>query len=702
MAIYHLHAKVISRSDGRSATAAAAYRAGENITDTRTGLTFDYTKKGGVDHTEIIAPDNAPVWASDRAALWNEVEKAEKRKDAQVCREVEIALPCELSNDQQLDLVRRFVHVQFVSRGMIADVAIHRAKDENPHAHILLTMRSIDANGFGQKVRAWNDKELLENWRAAWEAHANLALEKSGQSARIDHRTLAAQGIDREPQIHIGAKVAEMEGRGVRTEIGENALNVELRNERRDEVEASPEPGTNRSRDRADSPELGPVGGANRSSDEPDQHREPTACTDLGFSAAVSDRRAAQDRGGSQEASRRSGNGHTRSDGNSAGGAARSAAHGPSNLDGGDSLSPLRDSAIYRITALASPAASPTTAADHARRASSRSVPQPSDHSIPQKTMTDRSYLAARRQLDAMRVDRFEVGIRDKSGRMLIRTWSKAETLQAMPWLKRQNALGADVYVRPAGEANAGLLLVDDIDRGQLAEMRAAGMTPACVTETSPDNFQAWVRVSDMPLAPAVATQVAKSLAQRYGGDPNSADWRHFGRLAGFTNQKPKHKDANGRSPYVLAHESTGKTAHAGLELVRQAAQVVLEKQAGTERRMRVQAAQEASERSPSRDPAQAYKIGLKRLYARFGPDLDLSKADFMLATELARAGYKPAQIERALTEASPELPTRKAGHESDYVQRTVRAAMQHAAAQEQEPSSSKALEREIGPGMSL
>ena len=107
----------------------------------------------------------------------------------------------------------------------------------------------------------------------------------------------------------------------------------------------------------------------------------------------------------------------------------------------------------------------------------------------------DRSYLAARRQLDAMGVDSFEVGIRDQAGRMLTRTWSKAETLQAMPWLKRENAKGADVYVRPAGEANAGLVLVDDLNRGQLARMQAAGMTPASVTETSPDNFQAWVRV---------------------------------------------------------------------------------------------------------------------------------------------------------------------------------------------------------------
>jgi len=217
----------------------------------------------------------------------------------------------------------------------------------------------------------------------------------------------------------------------------------------------------------------------------------------------------------------------------------------------------------------------------------------------------DRSYLAARRQLDAMGVERFEVGIRDQAGRMLIRTWSKSETLESMAWLKRENAKGADVYVRPAGETNAGLVLVDDLNRGQLARMKAAGLTPASVTETSPDNFQAWVRVHEKRLEPKLATEVATMLAKEYGGDPNSADWRHFGRLAGLTNAKPHHKDGNGRSPYVLAHDSGGKVAPAGLELVQQAAQRVREHEAKAERQTRLEAAQTAPERTNGRDPMQ-------------------------------------------------------------------------------------------------
>jgi len=220
MAIYHMSAKAISRSTGRSATGAAAYRAGERITDERTGLTFDYGKKSGVDHTEIIAPTNAPEWVNDRARLWNAVEQGEKRKDAQVCREVEVALPVELSPEKQLELVRGFARSQFVDVGMVADIAMHHTTSPTPHAHIMLTMRDIGSNGFGQKNRDWNSKERLEQWREQWANHLNQALERDGHAARVDHRTLEAQGIDRIPQPKLGAKVVEMERRGIRTERG--------------------------------------------------------------------------------------------------------------------------------------------------------------------------------------------------------------------------------------------------------------------------------------------------------------------------------------------------------------------------------------------------------------------------------------------------------------------------------------------------
>jgi hypothetical protein len=197
MAIYHLRASMISRSQGRSATAASAYRVAERIEDRRTGLTFDYAARSGVDHTEILAPDHAPDWVRDRSELWNRVEESETRKNSQVAREVRVALPAELTHEARVELVREFVREQFVDRGMVADIALHapgRAGDErNHHAHILLTTREIGPEGFTAKNRDWNAVEVLEGWREAWARDSNVALERAGIEDRVDHRTLVAQ-----------------------------------------------------------------------------------------------------------------------------------------------------------------------------------------------------------------------------------------------------------------------------------------------------------------------------------------------------------------------------------------------------------------------------------------------------------------------------------------------------------------------------
>lgn len=200
MAIYHLRATMISRSAGRSATAAAAYRTAERIEDRRTGLVFDYRARGGVDHVETLAPADAPTWVQDRAALWNAVEQAETRKNSQVAREIRVALPHELDHAQRVELVREFCQCEFVDRGMVADIALHapgREGDErNHHAHILLTTREIGPEGFTTKNRDWNAKELLEGWREAWAQDTNRALERCGTHERVDHRTLEAQRVE--------------------------------------------------------------------------------------------------------------------------------------------------------------------------------------------------------------------------------------------------------------------------------------------------------------------------------------------------------------------------------------------------------------------------------------------------------------------------------------------------------------------------
>ena len=218
MALYHFSAKIISRSDGRSAIAAAAYRSAEELEDVLTGRVHDYTAKQGVVHSKILLPEGAPLRLQDRSVLWNEVEAGERRKDAQLARDIEIALPRELSQAEAIALVRDFVAEQFVARGMIADLNVHWGRtadgEDQPHAHVMLTMRSVDEDGFGQKVREWNALSLLVDWRERWAELANERLCALGHDARIDHRSHAEQGIDLEPQHKIGPAGARREARG--------------------------------------------------------------------------------------------------------------------------------------------------------------------------------------------------------------------------------------------------------------------------------------------------------------------------------------------------------------------------------------------------------------------------------------------------------------------------------------------------------
>ncbi|HCC8063345.1 TPA: MobA/MobL family protein [Escherichia coli] len=233
MAIYHLSMKIISRSSGYSAVASAAYRSGSLMLDERTGLTHDYTRKSGVAEAVILTPATAPAWCTNRAELWNAVEKAECRKNSQLAREIELAIPRELPQDAARETVLAFVRENFVSQGMIADVAFHHMDKTNPHAHIMLTTRAVGPAGFGGKVRDWNDRTHAETWRASWADHANRALANAGYQEEIDHRSYERQGLEKTPGIHLGKSACAMETRGIETERGEqnrliNRLNLEI------------------------------------------------------------------------------------------------------------------------------------------------------------------------------------------------------------------------------------------------------------------------------------------------------------------------------------------------------------------------------------------------------------------------------------------------------------------------------------------
>jgi Ti-type conjugative transfer relaxase TraA len=259
VAIYHFSAKVIGRSGGRSAIASAAYRAGERLHDDKLDCDHDYTEKAGVVYREIMLPDGAPPRWADRGTLWNEVEAGEKRKDAQLARDIEISLPRELGKAEAIRLAQDFVREQFVDRGMVADLNVHwtQARDggEQPHAHVMLTMREVvpgrdgheeegaelakvpsvradgmPAEGFGKKVVAWNDRALLGEWRERWAELANARLLELGHDIRIDHRSYAELGIDLEPQHKIGPAGVRREDRAQDAERAAEHRDIARRN----------------------------------------------------------------------------------------------------------------------------------------------------------------------------------------------------------------------------------------------------------------------------------------------------------------------------------------------------------------------------------------------------------------------------------------------------------------------------------------
>ncbi len=239
MAIYHFSAKVISRAVGSSAVAAAAYRSADRLYDERLGRSHDFSNKAGVVHSEILLPENAPEEWRDREKLWNDVEAAEIRKDAQLAREIEFAIPREMNQEQGIELARDFVRDEFVARGMTADLNVHWDMGADglarPHAHVMLTMREIrfGENGsaeFGAKVRDWNRTELLTHWREAWADHVNERLASLDIDARVDHRSLEAQGIDLEPQHKIGPAASRMVLQGLEVDRAEEHLEIARRN----------------------------------------------------------------------------------------------------------------------------------------------------------------------------------------------------------------------------------------------------------------------------------------------------------------------------------------------------------------------------------------------------------------------------------------------------------------------------------------
>ena len=318
-----------------------------------------------------------------------------------------------------------------------------------------------------------------------------------------------------------------------------------------------------------------------------------------------------------------------------------------------------------------------------------RMMPTPAATRWARKGGGDRATEVVRAQLAGMGAKRYDVGVYERAtDKMLLRRdWTPAQVEESIGWFKGMNAQGRDIYIRPTG--SSGLYLIDDVLAATVERMRAEGYTPAAVVETSPGNLQAWVRVSDTPLSNEEGTAVARDLATRYGGDMSSANWRHMGRLAGFTNRKEEHRQPDGRYPYARLHDADGARAPEAPTILAWARDEATQGRRAAGEKGAGVAGESPQERAGrrvafSRPPAgpvsplgREYAHRAQRLLERY-PNAaltDLHRLDWMVTRDLVRAHPEATKEElmRAIGEGSPRIDERKKGHVYDYAERTSR-----------------------------
>lgn len=774
MSIYHLTVKTGSRKGGQSAKAKADYIQREGK--------YSHDKSEVLD----IQHGNMPDFAVHNAGLYWDAADLYERANGRLYKEVEFALPIELTLEQQKALASEFAQHLTGAERLPYTLAIHAGGGTNPHCHLMISERindgierpaelwfkrynGPDKEGGAQKTEALKPKAWLEQTREAWAEHANRALEQAGHDARIDHRTLEAQGIERLPGVHLGPNVVEMEAKDIRTARGDEALKIAETNEKiidlqkyrsaiAEQIYKEGDKNVNGNRETRPSAVI--VGFRSRRNieqplsimqtrlqlfEEKFSGRGLRQGEEKGERAAKGDAlrvlqlldershlslratRAAEFSGGIaaneciREAEARAG--HRRpSSGNRAASSSygqadrrstaadRGSRAGQRGAGGGVAESPAQDSGGMggagqgvaggsrrgeqrraerpeRVAGVALEAMANRDAGFHdayggaadrivalAQSASDDNSGGRNVAAIKAKLKTDRTLQAVYRQLKAMNCNSYDIGIRDgNTGLMMNRVWTPQEVMENADWLKRMNAQGNDVYVRPAEAASHGLVLVDDLSSDDIDAMKAEGREPALVIETSPKNFQAWVKVADSVPADQRGA-IAQQLAHEYDADKASADSRHYGRLAGFTNRKDKYSSRQGYQPWVLCRESSGKAATAGPELVKQATQELDAKAQKLEQGRRLEVIETAVQQG-RRSVADEYKSEMRGLLKRFGDDF--SKCDFIAAMNLAERGRGTHEIAQAMAEFSPELATRKKGHEDDYIKRTMQKVME-------------------------
>ena len=736
MAIYHCSIKKVQRSNGRSSTAAAAYRAREQIVDERQGMTFDYSSKDDLQHSEIIGFDG------DRSTLWNAAEQAEKRKDAVTAVEYEVAIPRELSKSQRIEMVREYGQWLNDRHGVAVDFAIHTDKnDNNPHAHILTTTRAPNGQALsGVKVaREWSDtkrkqngygtgREEVKEVREHWATVANKHLELAQQPDRIDHRSHQDRGLDTLPSIKLGHAVIGQERQGIHTDRGSRAIAVMETNDMINRAQAltleiqpherrtstqQPEHdrGTTQSaelrrtggQDRTVRPEHGTTGGRLEGGSQSDQENHQG----IGQRNVGTDAHGISGRDNPNERTERSGQNHDQDQSN-IGQQDTGERTKINKLVANIGVFSQRVSSGYgRIMALAETVRERFDDARMGRENQSR-VEQSNTRETSRNQRTngmenrgrmknDRTTQAVRQQLKAMDCGTYDIGVigAKKDGKAFhFQNRTTAQVMAEIPNLKRLNAQGRHIYIQPA-EDNHKMVLVDDVSFDDIENMSKNGHKPALTVETSPDNYQAWVK-SPKSITEDERASVAMDLANIYDADKNSAQKRHYGRLAGFTNQKEEH-EKHGRYPFALLRSSTGEVAK-GLDPQIEQARTVSQKAKDTEREnMDYFNGVGTTTRKGDRMAKGSYE-SLQEKYKR---EYQPSEADWMVAKHLMKSKISKEETAKLIAKHSPNIEERKRTvNVEKYVNLTVTKAAEKL---QQENPNIKIKERQesISRGMS-
>ena len=290
------------------------------------------------------------------------------------------------------------------------------------------------------------------------------------------------------------------------------------------------------------------------------------------------------------------------------------------------------------------------------------------------KHMADITYLTVRHQLNAFSEKEYEVGLLNRSsegekGSMLCRDFNKSQVLNSIPWFKHMNGNNHDVFIRPKG--SVGLIFFDDVTQSTIEKMKNDGCEPALIIESSPHNYHGWVRVSNIPIEPKLATQCAKVIANKYRADQNSADYRHFGRLAGFTNVKPKYVGSTGLYPFVKLTSRRGKIATNSKSILF-SAQKRLDKIEMNSNNIVFEQNLEDMDKALSL-AKEKYAAVIEYYSSHVDYDVNYNAVDWQVAKYLAELGYKQSVIADCLLDLSPNLGDRKGiGRETSYINRTL------------------------------